>query len=202
MAHGIGGTEVSANRVLIVDDEPDVLKALGNYLERRGYEVHRASSGEVGLELHHRVRPDVTVLDVVMPGMSGLEVLGRLRERQAMVIMLTGHAEVEVAVQAMRLGAENFLLKPVDMEHLTAAIDKAVEKGMLKRENVALKRRLRSSVRRRLVQMAFLVLLVLASAVIGRAIGRGFERERVRSPIPVPIDSVVPDTVTPSELQR
>jgi DNA-binding NtrC family response regulator len=185
---------------LIVDDEPTVLKSLSNYLERRGYEVHRASSGELGLEIHQRVRPDVTVLDVAMPGMSGLEVLSRLRERQAMVIMLTGHADVEVAVRAMHLGAENFLLKPVDMEHLTAAIERAVEKGMLRRENVALKRRLHSSIRRRLVQSAFLVLLVLASAVIGRAIGRGFGREPVRSPIPIPIDSLVPDTVTPSEL--
>jgi FixJ family two-component response regulator len=125
-----------------------------------------------------------------MPGMSGLEVLAILRSRRATVIMLTGKGQVETAVEAMRLGAENFLVKPVDLSHLGVAVEKAAEKSALRQENVALKRRLHPNVKRRLVRLGLLVLMIAVSASIGLLIGGSGKGERSRSPIPIPVDSV------------
>ena len=183
--------------ILFIDDDPSVLRVLGNYFEKLGHVVHRAGSGKEGIALHERVRPDVTVLDVFMPEMSGLEVLEVLRSRGATVIMLTGQGEVEIAVKAMQLGAENFLTKPVDMQHLTAAIEKAAEKAVLRSENVALKRRLRPSLKRRLVRVGLFAVLIIASALVGQMIGGTREEARPRTPIPVPLD-----TVTPTDTSR
>ena len=87
--------------ILLVDDDQNILKALGNYFERVGHVVHSAQSGKQAIALHERTRPDVTVLDVFMPEMSGLEVLEILRGRGAVVVMLTGQGEIEIAVRAM-----------------------------------------------------------------------------------------------------
>ena len=176
--------------ILLVDDEASVLRVLASFFEPRGFEVHRASSGVEGIGLWERYQPDVTVLDLHMPGMDGMEVLNVLTKRGATVIILTGYGEVELAVQAMKLGAENFLTKPVDLAHLAAAVEKAAEKAALRRENVALKARLTPGLRRRVARAALLVGLIGASAGIGKAIGGGAElHERPRSPIPVPVDS-------------
>ncbi len=180
---------MASYKILLIDDDPSILRSLGNYFERLGHAVYRAGTGEEGLAIHEKVRPDVTVLDLVMPTMSGMEVLEILGRRQATVIMLTGQGEVETAVEAMRLGAENFLVKPVDLGHLSAAIEKASEKSLLRRENVALKRRLNPSAKRRLTRLALLLLLVLASAGVGRVIGGSGGTERPRNPIPIPLDS-------------
>jgi DNA-binding NtrC family response regulator len=176
-------------KILFVDDDESILNALGKYYEKLGHEVHRAASGKEGVAIHERVRPDVTILDVFMPEMSGMEVLEVLRKRNAIVIMLTGQGEIEVAVKAMQLGAENFLTKPVDMDHLTATIEKAAEKAVLRSENVELKKRLRPSIKRQVVRVALFALLVLASAVVGRMIGANTETEDPRAVIPVPFDT-------------
>jgi DNA-binding NtrC family response regulator len=181
-------------RVLFVDDDQSVLQALGNFFRQSGYEVYQAPNGKEGVALWDQTRPDVTVLDLHMPGMSGLEVLEVLKHRGAMVIMLTGYGEVEHAVQAMKLGAENFLTKPVDMAHLVVAVDKAAEKARLRQENVALKARLTPSIRRRLVRLSAFAALIVLSVLIGRWIG-GAEVERPSRPIPVPFDQ---DTSTRS----
>lgn len=180
-------------RILFVDDDPAVLSSLGSYFERLGHQVDRASSGKEGLALFDQHRPDVVVLDLFMPGMSGMEVLEILARRQAMVIMLTGYGELENAIQAMRLGAENFLTKPVDMAHLVAAVEKAAEKGALRRENVELRQRLTPSLRRRLLRYGALVVFVALSLILGRWIG-GTEAKRPVRPIPVPLkeDTVIP----------
>ena len=176
-------------KILFIDDDESILNALGKYYEKLGHEVHRASSGKEGISLHERARPDVTVLDVFMPEMSGMEVLEVLRKRDAMVVMLTGQGEIEIAVQAMQLGAENFLTKPVDMDHLTATIEKAAEKASLRRENVELKKRLHPSMKRQLVRVVLFVLLILVSAVVGQIIGGSRDREDPRAVIPVPLDT-------------
>jgi two-component system C4-dicarboxylate transport response regulator DctD len=175
--------------ILLVDDDQNILKALGKYFERLGHVVHRAESGKEALSVHERMRPDVTVLDVFMPGMSGLEVLEVLRGRGAVVVMLTGQGEVEVAVQAMKLGAENFLTKPVDMDHLMATIEKAAEKAVLKRENVEMKQRLRPNMKRTLLKVVMFSLLVLAAAIVGKMIGGTTDVEDPRAVIPVPFDT-------------
>ena len=124
--------------VLLIDDDVDVLRGIGNYFERLGYEVTRELSGEAGLATFDRVRPDVVVLDLRLPGMDGMEVLEHLRQRDAAVILLTGHSDVATAVRAMQLGAENFLTKPVDMAHLAAATARVADKVRLRRVNETL----------------------------------------------------------------
>ncbi len=124
-----------ADSVLLIDDEVEVLRSIGNYFERLGYEVARELSGEDGLSTYDRLRPEVVVLDLDLPGMNGLEVLERLHERNAGVILLTGDSDVSTAVKAMQLGAENFLTKPVDMAHLVAATARVADKVRLRRLN-------------------------------------------------------------------
>lgn len=172
-------------RILFVDDEPSVLKALGDYFVELGHEVFRAQSGREALDLYAQVDPHVTVLDLRMPGMSGMEVLETLRKQNAVVIMLTGHGEIETAVQAMRLGAENFLQKPIDMPHLVAAVEKAAEKATLRRENVELRQRLHPTFARQVVRFAMLAILLAVAVGLGSLIGSGHERPS--KPIPVPI---------------
>ena len=130
-----------ADSVLLVDDDPGVLRAVGEYLRRVGYTVFQEDAGPAGIETYERNRPEVVVLDLRLPGMSGLDVLERLREMDAAVVLLTGHGDIETAVRAMQLGAENFLTKPVDMEHLVAAVARAADKVHLRREVNLLKTR-------------------------------------------------------------
>src|SRR5688572_4015677 len=127
-----------AGSVLLIDDDVDVLRSIGNYFERLGYEVTRELSGEAGLATFDRLRPEVVILDLLLPGMNGMEVLEALRQRDAAVILLTAEADVSIAVRAMQLGAENFLTKPVDMEHLAAATARVADKARLRRINETL----------------------------------------------------------------
>jgi DNA-binding NtrC family response regulator len=120
--------------ILLVDDDPDVARSVGAYLERSGYQVVQAPCGEDALVAAARDRPDVVILDLQLPDMSGLEVLERLPGGDHAVLMLTGHGDVPTAVRAMQLGAENFLTKPVDLPHLVVAVSRAVEKVRLRRE--------------------------------------------------------------------
>ena len=128
-----------ADTLLLVDDDASVLRAIGDYFERVGYEVWRDGTGEQAIDTFHRVRPDVVLLDLYLPDSSGLAVLERLRREGAAVILLTGQGDIETAVKAMQLGAENFLTKPVDMTHLAAAIARVAEKVRLSRQNARLR---------------------------------------------------------------
>src|SRR4051812_31969410 len=91
------------------------------------------------MDTFHRERPDVVLLDLHLPDSNGLVVLERLRREGAAVILLTGQGDIETAVKAMQLGAENFLTKPVDMAHLAAAIARVAEKTRLSRQNARLR---------------------------------------------------------------
>jgi two-component system, NtrC family, response regulator AtoC len=121
--------------ILLVDDDAEVLAMLGRFFERRGWQVQRAAEAEGALAFYEQERPDLVLLDLNLPGPSGLRVLEVLtaRDADATVIMLTGQADVAVAVEAMRLGAENFLTKPVELAHLEAAAERAWEKALLRR---------------------------------------------------------------------
>jgi DNA-binding NtrC family response regulator len=130
-----------ANSLLLMDDDPAVLRAVGNYFESIGTEVYRASSAAGALEAYERARPDVVILDLGLPDANGLEVLEHLRGLGVAVIMLTGQGDIETAVRAMQLGAENFLTKPIDMPHLAAATTRVAEKVRLKRQNQMLRSR-------------------------------------------------------------
>ncbi|MCC7072733.1 MAG: sigma-54-dependent Fis family transcriptional regulator [Deltaproteobacteria bacterium] len=118
-------------RVLLVDDDPGLRLALSKALVRKGVDVVDLASGEAALEPLRTgtstVGPvDVCVLDLRMPGMSGLEVLRRTQARRVPVLVLTGHGTVPDAVEAMRLGAVNFMQKPLDADELLPALQQAV----------------------------------------------------------------------------
>jgi two-component system response regulator HydG len=130
-----------ADTLLLVDDDAAVLRAIGEYFERTGYEVWREATGEQGLETFRRVRPDVVLLDLHLPDANGLVVLERLRSDNASVILLTGQGDIETAVRAMQLGAENFLTKPVDMTLLAAATARVADKVRMSRQNALLRAR-------------------------------------------------------------
>jgi two-component system response regulator HydG len=121
--------------ILLIDDDPSVLYVHGRFFSSEGWEVYRALGGEDGLQLYEEHRPDLVILDLKMPGMNGLEVLERLVAQGATVILLTGHGEVESAVRAMQLGAENFISKPITLDHLGAIVTRALEKVELRRTN-------------------------------------------------------------------
>jgi DNA-binding NtrC family response regulator len=133
--------------VLLVDDEPSFLQMLNRFFQKNGWEVEQALSGEEAVQAFASRGFDVVLLDLGLPGISGLDVLDILVSRGATVLMLTGSVQVQDAVDAMRSGAEGFLTKPVDLAHLAAAADRAAEKAELRRSNMALNERLKDRTR-------------------------------------------------------
>lgn len=132
------------DRLLIVDDEEDFLRLLKRSLAKDlDCEVLTASSGEAALEMLEDELMDVVLVDMKMPGMNGLEFLEHMRTRHpwVTVIMMTAHGCVELAVQAIRQGAYDFITKPFDHDTLVFAVKKALERHRLLRENLRLQRR-------------------------------------------------------------
>jgi len=120
-------------RILVVDDEKDFNETVVKRLNRRGYQALTALSGPEALGILIQREFDVALLDIMMPGMDGIEVLREMKKRHPSmeVILLTGHASVESGVQGMSMGANAYLLKPVDFEELLAAITQAHERKLL-----------------------------------------------------------------------
>ena len=116
-------------KLLIVDDERSIREALAQVFEYEAHEVRAASDGSEALAVAESFRPDVVFLDVKMPGMDGLEVLGRLREQDpaSLVVMISGHGTIETAVEATRKGAYDFLEKPLDTDRLLVTLRRALE---------------------------------------------------------------------------
>jgi len=117
--------------VLIVDDEEDFLETLIKRMEQRKIDASGARSGEEALELMKKKIFDVVILDVKMPGgMDGIETLREMKKIQPLteVILLTGHASVETSIEGMKLGAFDYVLKPVKLEDLLAKVADAIEK--------------------------------------------------------------------------
>ncbi len=133
--------------ILIVDDEPGVRSALGGVLRDEGYTVEAVASGESCLERLVEQDFDVVLLDVWMPGLDGLETLQRLRERQvdAQVVVISGHGNVESAVRAIKLGAFDFVEKPLSLDKAVLVVRNALRQRALEAEN----RDLRAQVDRR-----------------------------------------------------
>jgi len=128
-----------ADSILLIDNDADVLRAVGEYFEGIGYEVGRADAAEAGFEAFDRMRPDVVILDLHLLDLGGLDVLERLRSQGGSVILLTGQGDMETAVRAMQLGAEHFVTKPVDLSHLAAATARVCDKVRLARQNALLR---------------------------------------------------------------
>ncbi|HEY5219878.1 MAG TPA: sigma-54 dependent transcriptional regulator [Gemmatimonadaceae bacterium] len=127
--------------VLIVDDEQDITSFLGAFFERSGHQVLKAYTGEEAVSLIKQRRPDLVLLDLRLPDITGFEVLERVKQENPVVIMITGHGDVSLAVRAMQAGAESFLTKPIELAHLGAAAERAFEKAHLRRMNVYLTER-------------------------------------------------------------
>ncbi len=123
--------------LLVVDDDEEIRKRSVQYFESKGYDTTSAANGSDALELAKQRVFHVAILDMSMPGMSGIELLEKLRQCNAEteVVMLTGQGTIETAVQAMKLGAHDFLSKPVRFPHLAAVVEKAAEAGRIKKEN-------------------------------------------------------------------
>ncbi len=114
-------------KVLLVDDEPEFTKALSDRLTLRGFSLLEENNGEDALKKIKEEAVDVVLLDIEMPGLSGMETLKRIKELKPLiqVIIMTGHATVERAIEGMKNGAHDFLMKPVDIEILINKLNEA-----------------------------------------------------------------------------
>jgi two-component system, NtrC family, nitrogen regulation response regulator NtrX len=133
-------------RLLVVDDEKGIRDALVQLFEYEGHEVSTAEDGHEGIELAEKLRPDVTFLDVKMPGLDGLDVLAKLRHHDphAVVVMISGHGTIDTAVEATRKGAYDFLEKPLDTDRLLVTLRRALELKGLTQSVAALRRQVES----------------------------------------------------------
>ena len=130
---------MSIANVLLVDDEEPFVAALTKRLTKRGLDIKDAMSGQAALNLlkeHHKL--EVVILDVKMPGMDGIETLKEIKRQYPLVevIMLTGHATVESAIEGMKLGAFDYLMKPCDIEVLISKVEDAAARKRLHEEKI------------------------------------------------------------------
>ena len=131
-------------KLLIIDDEPSHAEAVAESLERVGYQCVVATSGAAGAKIIEQDEPEVIITDLKMDGIDGLAILRKARQElpDSAVVVITGHGDVQTAVEAMKAGATNYLQKPVNLAELRAMVDKAAEGFRLKRANKELQRQL------------------------------------------------------------
>ncbi len=135
---------MSKGRLVVIDDEVNAASALETLLKEDGYEVARANEARSGLLLIEKNDPDVVLTDLRMPGMDGLELLAKIKELrpETMVLLMTAYGTVKTAVKAMKLGAEDYLSKPIDVEELEIVLQKVLDKKRLLEESRVLRERL------------------------------------------------------------
>ena len=214
--------EPMKQRILVVDDEHDSRAGLTLLLSSLGYEVEGVADGEAALERASSFRPQVVITDLVMPGLDGLDLLKALGSAapSAAVIMLTGHASIETAVQAVRDGAYDYLTKPVDPQRLQVLLEKAIEKAEMAREVAILRKQVKgtrglgpllgtSAAMQEVYRLIELAAPTPAAVLISGETGTGKElvartiherSPRSRQPF-VPVNcSAIPETLLESEL--
>ncbi|HOJ14307.1 MAG TPA: sigma-54 dependent transcriptional regulator [Deltaproteobacteria bacterium] len=137
------GFENERFTLLCVDDDPTVVAIIKRIFEKEGYDIHTASSGRQALEIMGRVHIDAALVDYMMPEMDGLELISTMREAHpgTMVIMVTAHGGVQEAVQAIKLGATDFMEKPFSVEAMRSRVGNLYRIWQLKRENERLKQK-------------------------------------------------------------
>lgn len=139
-------------RILLVDDEPSLLEMLGEFLREHGHEVILAENGASALDLYASERPDLVLLDLKLPDLSGLDVLRHIsaRDEETALIVISGVGSTEDVIEALRRGAWDFLVKPfVNLEFVLHSVSKSLEKVRLKRENRLYREHLEEEVQRR-----------------------------------------------------
>ena len=124
------------DKILLIDDEPDILRVLGISLKADGYEVIPALNGAEGIEAFSREKPPIVITDIKMPGMNGIEVLEKIKELDpdTEVIIITGHGDIDNAIESLKYGASDFINKPVRDEALSIALQRAKEKLDIKQK--------------------------------------------------------------------
>lgn len=128
--------------ILVVDDEPDIRQLVSEILEDEGYDVITAESAEEAKVIRHKRRPDLILLDIWMPGQDGISLLKDWQENDALlcpIVMMSGHGTIETAVEATRLGAYDFIEKPLSMAKMLLCIENALRSDKLEQENKALR---------------------------------------------------------------
>ncbi|MDY7032178.1 MAG: response regulator [Thermodesulfobacteriota bacterium] len=133
--------------ILLVDDEVEFLETLVKRLKKRRLNISGVKSGEEALAVVREKSIDVVVLDVRMPGIDGIETLKKIKEINPLieVIMLTGHASIEVAIEGMEQGAFDYLMKPADIDELLYKIEDASKKKKIQEEKITSMERIRDS---------------------------------------------------------
>ncbi len=128
-------------QILIVDDEERIRQSLGGVLGDEGYQIFEAREGNQALKQIENDPPDLVLLDIWMPGMDGIEVLERIKSLNPAlpVIMISGHANIELAVKATKLGAFDFIEKPLSLDKVLLTVNNALKVAKLEQENIALR---------------------------------------------------------------
>lgn len=128
-------------KILIVDDEKGILDTLAGILEDEGYDIFLTEDAETALEILEKEEIDLIFLDVWLPKMSGIDAIKRIKEKDSdiLIIMISGHGNVEIAVEAIKLGAYDFLEKPLSMERVILTTERALQFKNLERENIKLR---------------------------------------------------------------
>ncbi len=124
------------NKILLIDDEPDIVRVLSMSLKADGYDVIPAHSGAEGIAAFEKEKPDIVLTDIKMPGMDGIEVLKKIKglNTDTEVIIITGHGDIENTIEALKYGASDFINKPVRDEALSIALKRAREKLEIKKQ--------------------------------------------------------------------
>lgn len=117
-------------KILVIDDEKPTLKMFRLFLDVYGFDILTAESGEEGLEVFEREKPDIVLTDIKMPGMDGIEVLQEIKKRSPAteVIVITGHGDMDLAIQALNLDAADFINKPIQRQSLEQGLTRAQER--------------------------------------------------------------------------
>src|SRR4051794_19091917 len=133
----------SKGRSLVVDDEVKARTALAELLREEGYQVETAADGFKALPKLEELEPDLVLTDIKMPGLDGIELMNKVRERdpETVVVLMTAFGAVETAVKAMRMGASDYLTKPVNMDELVVVLAREIDRKRLRAEASRLRER-------------------------------------------------------------
>ncbi len=136
---------MGSEKILLIDDSPDILTPLAEYLKNEGYDVEASDDGERGISMIERKFYDLILTDLMMPNVDGMEVLKYVTKhsRESICIILTGYGTIKNAVEAVKLGAFDYLTKPVKMDDILITLKRAIEFRDLKRENLNLRNQLK-----------------------------------------------------------
>ncbi len=115
--------------ILLIDDEPSILKTLKIFLDAKGYTVYTAQTGNEGLSLYHQRNPDLVILDIRLPDRDGLSILRQIQDEESLakVIMITAYQDMKTAIQAMKSGAYDYIRKPLDIDEIETSVDRAIQ---------------------------------------------------------------------------